>query len=167
MIVVGNAAVYAGSSVQCDRAGMDLANNTIVGNGGYAGVGIELSDVGAVAITLTNNIVMGHQVGILNNNATVSPTLITNDVWDNDVNYQGVMAGATDLHVDPLFIDAAGGDYHLTVTSPMIDAGTTLAWLAEDVDGDARPDFCLFDIGADEVVTGQSCRYVYLPLVVR
>jgi len=167
MIVISNSASSRGSGVYCHQAQMEFANNTIVGNGGRAGAGIQLSSVGTVPITLTNNIIAGHDIGILNMNETISPTLITNNVWDNGVNYQGVVTGTTDLHIDPLFVDAAGGDYHLTITSPMVDAGTTLNWLGHDYDGDARPDCVFFDIGADEVVTGQVCGRVYLPFVLR
>jgi len=55
--------------------------------------------------------------------------------------------GAGNIDADPLF--AGGGDYHLTGTSPCIDAGTD-AGVYDDIDGDLRPRGAGFDIGADE-----------------
>lgn len=49
---------------------------------------------------------------------------------------------------DPMFVDRALGNYHLTAGSPaidMVDAGPSF-----DFEGDARPQGIRFDIGADE-----------------
>jgi hypothetical protein len=51
---------------------------------------------------------------------------------------------------DPLFMDAASGDYHLTGTSPCIDAGTDDGAPSEDIDGEPRPLGPACDVGADE-----------------
>ena len=62
---------------------------------------------------------------------------------------------ATNLSADPLFVDGAGGDYHLAGDSPCIDAGTvppdccTLPGYA-DRDGRFRPQGAGWDIGAYE-----------------
>ena len=50
------------------------------------------------------------------------------------------------LGVDPL-LDAT---YHLTVTSPMIDKGTSTEAPLDDLDGNSRPKGAAIDIGADE-----------------
>ncbi len=63
----------------------------------------------------------------------------------------------------PLFMDPAGGNYHLVRGSLCIDAGTTVAWLTTDLDGDSRPQGADYDIGADEFRKWQ----VYLPVVMR
>ena len=44
----------------------------------------------------------------------------------------------------------AFGDYHISFSSPAKDAGTTLAAITRDIDGDARPQGPAYDIGADE-----------------
>lgn len=50
-----------------------------------------------------------------------------------------------------LFVNAAGGDLHLSATSPAIDAGTSQFAPAFDFEGTARPSGNGFDIGADEL----------------
>ena len=80
----------------------------------------------------------------------------------NTEDYDGLSAGSTDISVDGQFLDPANEDYHLTVDSPVIDAGTTLDWLHVDYDGDRRPR-PLFDIGADEYPT----KFFFVPLVLK
>lgn len=63
----------------------------------------------------------------------------------------GVYAGTGNINEDPLFVDADAGDYHLTRSSPCIDAADPAAVLTQDVDGDARPQCGGVDMGADEV----------------
>jgi hypothetical protein len=123
---------------------------------------VDLGPAGSPAITLTNNIIVGHLIGIRNQNTSQSPALVTNDVWKNDTNYKGVLTGTTDIHVDPEFVDHIGGDYHLADDSPLIDAGTAVAWVIFDFEGDRRPIGAAHDIGADE-----WRRFIYLPLVAR
>ena len=112
-------------------------------------------------MTVTNNIIAGHETGIYNTN-DMSPTLKTNDLWANGVNYSGVLTGATDVHVSPGFVDAAAGNYHLADDSLLIDAGTTVSQPDRDFEGDPRPIGVSHDIGADE-----WGRFIYMPLVLR
>ncbi|MDA0524644.1 disaggregatase related repeat-containing protein [Methanococcoides alaskense] len=50
--------------------------------------------------------------------------LENNNVWDNEKgNYRNVGSYASDLNVDPLFVDRANHDYRLRSNSPIIDAG--------------------------------------------
>ncbi|QQR73046.1 MAG: DUF11 domain-containing protein [Holophagales bacterium] len=56
---------------------------------------------------------------------------------------------ANSLTVDPLFTSPT--DLHLQLTSPMLQAGTALASVTDDIDGDPRPASAP-DIGADEIV---------------
>jgi parallel beta-helix repeat protein len=49
-----------------------------------------------------------------------------------------------------LFANADGGDYHLPVGSPAVDHGQTLASVAVDIDGTARPQGATSDAGAYE-----------------
>jgi predicted outer membrane repeat protein len=65
-------------------------------------------------------------------------------------NIQGGCPGIGNIDLDPLFVDAASGDYHLDLLSPCIDAGDPATTLAEDVEGNPRPAGSGYDIGAYE-----------------
>ncbi len=56
------------------------------------------------------------------------------------------------IDVDPEFVDRANGDFHLSATSPAIDAGDDEIEVADDMDGDFRPQGSSSDIGADEAI---------------
>jgi Right handed beta helix region/Purple acid Phosphatase, N-terminal domain len=49
-----------------------------------------------------------------------------------------------------LFVDGAADDYHLSATSPAVDAGVPLEAPGVDLEGNARPAGTAFDIGAYE-----------------
>jgi hypothetical protein len=60
--------------------------------------------------------------------------------WNNSSgDYSGCTAGVTDLSLAPLFVNAAGGDFHLAQHSPAIDAG--------DPTGVSDPDGGRADLG--------------------
>ncbi len=59
-------------------------------------------------------------------------------------------SGAGNVSGDPLFVDAAHGDYRLLDGSPGIDAGTAIASVTEDLDAVQRPLGDGWDIGAYE-----------------
>lgn len=54
------------------------------------------------------------------------------------------------LQVDPLFVNAAARDFHLTSSSPAINKGITVVDLTVDPDGNPRPLGGTYDIGAYE-----------------
>ena len=65
---------------------------------------------------------------------------------------QEAVAGASNLVVDPQFVDRANGNYALAAGSPCIDSGTNLDWCAAglDLDGNARLIGAAVDRGALE-----------------
>jgi hypothetical protein len=74
-------------------------------------------------------------------------------------NIQGGHAGEGNMDTDPLFVDAANGDYHLQAGSPCIDAGDNSAIPAGvivDLDGNPRIINGIVDMGAYEGVEGVS-----------
>ncbi len=70
--------------------------------------------------------------------------------------------GAGMMDTDPLFMGGDPYDYHLTGTSPCIDAGTdddvTFPTLPiDDIDGELRPMDTGYDMGSDEAPLTVSC----------
>ncbi len=54
--------------------------------------------------------------------------------------------------VDPKFVNPSENDYHLQSISPAINAGVTISSVANDYDGNSRPQGSAPDIGAYEYV---------------
>jgi hypothetical protein len=71
--------------------------------------------------------------------------------------------GSHNLNANPLFVNPAAGDYHLTAGSPAVDAGTNVG-ITTDLDGVARPQGQGYDIGAYEY---EHRFVIYLPVVLR
>jgi uncharacterized repeat protein (TIGR01451 family) len=128
-----------------------IVNNTIVGN---STEGIVVRD--NTNPIISNNIIALNHGGISRYNGSVPSVMSNNDVWNNGRNYIDLPPGTNDISADPLFVDQAGGDYHLRQDSPCIEAGTGQNAPDSDFDGDSRPlDGDLdgtprWDIGADE-----------------
>lgn len=146
--LVGNNSGSKGASILVGHSDMEIANNTIVGDLTGSGAAIDITSSSSGDLKLTNNIVVSHSIGIRKDDSQ-SVILVTNDVWGNTTNYSGLSAGSTDIHLDPQFVDPASEDYHLTVDSQCIDAGTGVDRLHVDYDRERRPR-PWFDIGADE-----------------
>jgi len=56
------------------------------------------------------------------------------------------------VDIDPLFVDASNGNFHLKSGSPAIDNGSSINAPSIDFDGTPRPQGAAFDIGAFEFV---------------
>ncbi|MCB9743389.1 MAG: lamin tail domain-containing protein [Alphaproteobacteria bacterium] len=129
-----------------------ISNNTFVGNG-FRGTANYLT--GAISMNaggsevVWNNVITSNYYGI--NCYGCSSTWGYNDVWGNTTDYvNDASADATDISVDPQFVDAANGNYRLTAGSACIDAGGATWAAAEDIQGESRPQGAGYDIGADE-----------------
>ncbi len=145
-----------------------LVNNTIAQNSGE-GVYAGWYNSGYSTLTLTNNIIVSHTTGIYaypdpNPNVVIAThTLFYGN--DNDIDGSTITSADEITDKPPLFVDQAGGNYHLRPNSPAIDAGISVLWLTTDIDGDARP-YPLggeYDIGVDEALWQQ----IYLPVVLK
>lgn len=132
-----------------------LVNNTLVDNAmGAGGEGIWVGR--SVSLTLTNNIIAGHTVGITNTQPASSIILAnTNLFW----NTNDPVTGTNAILQDPLLAPGYGPG----PGSPALDNGLTIPWLTVDLEGTARPQGSAYDIGAFE---GERPS-VFLPLVLR
>ena len=108
-----------------------ITNCTFTGNtGAYAGA-VYVHPEGAASVTVSNCILWGDS----------EPEIVDAPGLPSTVTYcdvQGGWPGGGNIDADPLFRDAAGGDFRLAGCSPCIDAGDNTAVPADalDLDGD-------------------------------
>lgn len=125
-----------------------ITNNTIAGNTAsslveHQGGGIALA-VLSDKLVVANNIIAFNSSGIWSYIGSLDvPTLKNNCVYNpTGSNYIRVTPGPNDVSIDPNFVDLYGGNFHLTGSSPMIDAGDNNAVPADlTFDGDGFPRF--------------------------
>ncbi len=143
--------------------GVNIANNTIAGNG-EAGI---YHDVLQSSGSIRNNNVVGNAVGIQNSvtSAPIAGQVANNNVQGNTEfnwrNYPDSFGDITttngngtpsdsELNISevPQFASIVTSDYRLLVSSPLIDAGTVTGAPATDFDGvsrDLNPDIGAFE----------------------
>lgn len=113
-------------------------NNSYEGGGG---IGFH----GTPAVTIRNTTIAGNStkgdgggLRVGSAAATLVNTIVSGNTADTYENISGAVASDSAnnfIDVDPLFVDAAGNDYHLSMASGAIDAGTIIEGLGDDLDG--------------------------------
>ena len=142
-LVVSNTATFLGGGVYGDSSvgASSLTNCTIVGNfAGLSGGGVNNGGLGAMqnCIVYYNNAALSgsNYVNLKLNVCCTVPAL------------PGDIGSTTN---PPLFVNLAGGDFHLLPWSPCVNAGNNgYAAAATDLDGNARIIGGIVDIGAYE-----------------
>jgi hypothetical protein len=103
------------------------------------------------------------------NTAPKGPEIALNGHYPAEltISYSDVAGGQADAYIesgftlnwgpgmidaDPLFVDPANDDLHLSWLSPCINRGTNDGAPSDDIDGDPRPCMGTVDMGADEFV---------------
>jgi len=150
--VVGNTANEGGGGIFLYDSDPAVKHCTIADNSAFVGGAV---DCYAASPTITNSILWGNAATYGSEilvDAGSTLTIDHSDVqWSPQYTYVGLeshlVGGIGNINSDPLF--AGGGDYHLTTSSPCIDAGTS-AGVGVDIDGDTRPGGSASDMGSDE-----------------
>jgi hypothetical protein len=142
------------------RKNIHVYNNTIYDSGGSGGAGVLIRTTNIQNIIIRNNIVVpgptyttamiklgvpsvAYQV-TADHNIVLGSTICPQE-FPNCVNF---ISG--NIQLDPQFVNAPGGDFHLKSNSPAINAGVTLSPVTTDFDGVSRPQGPAYDIGAYE-----------------
>jgi hypothetical protein len=126
--------------------------------GGFAGVSVNADTTGVFDLTLSNVIAIGGAGGKDLNVAQQGGGTATMHVGHSNYDSSLVTGGATfdtspgfNQATPPAFVDAAGGDFRQTATSPTVDAGVTDPLNGDfDLKGALRSAGARTDIGADE-----------------
>jgi hypothetical protein len=142
-LVVSNTSSDRGGGLWLDEWDASLINTTIANNQAaslYGGV--WASPFPTQTVTITNSILWGNGDDDLEcpSGCTVAYSDLEEGVWP----------GPGNVSEDPLFVNAAAGDYHLPLESPSVDAGTVIGTPSDDFEGDPRPWGFGVDMGADE-----------------
>lgn len=132
-LIAGNRTSNRAAGVH--QTGGTVENCTITANASSAFVGSGLYLAGANAIA-RNNVIHGNGAGVAseplcNIEYSSSKSFATNVVVP-------ATSGTANIGLDPLFSDAAGGDYTLGAGSPAIDAAAAIG-LTTDLAGNLRP----------------------------
>ena len=135
-----------------------VINNTFIGNA--AAIRVDRRVPQGTQI-YRNNLLVQNGIGLEVEFGTEAdnPLWENNVVFGNTMDYQGTSSKTGvngNISADPLFVDAAAGDYHLQSGSPAVDAGSATGAPSIDYEGAARPadgngdGSALVDIGAFE-----------------
>ncbi|HEY64310.1 MAG TPA: hypothetical protein G4O02_07025 [Caldilineae bacterium] len=123
-----------------EGSGGRLMNVTVSGNDSASGFdGAEIEGP-AGGFSIVNSIFWG--------NGADGGNLGGSNLNVNYSDVQGGFAGIGIISADPLFVDAANGDYHLQMASPCVDAGTPVGAPTHDIEGtprDAAPDMGAYE----------------------
>jgi hypothetical protein len=149
-LIIGNSAASGGGAywmVPSGDRGAFFINNTFYANNSPQGSGIYATGFNA-QVRVVNNIIVAAagQTSVYCDGFFDSsiPIFLTNDVLSTSgLTYGGICPSETGLNgnisADPMFVNAAGNDFHLQAGSPAIDAGTNGGTPSADFDGVPRP----------------------------
>ncbi|MBN2210982.1 MAG: right-handed parallel beta-helix repeat-containing protein, partial [Sedimentisphaerales bacterium] len=172
-LICGNQALRGGGIWIQNATTSQIVNNTIVGNRCLLTEGAGIGVAWSANPTITNNVLADNHPGGGIYATACSPLILFNNLWNHaDGNYLGDLSDLTgvdgNISADPVFVDAGGwdnqgtpdpnddvwniGNYHIGYASGCRDAGQTSTLTPTDFDGNARPYYNAFDIGAYELM---------------
>jgi hypothetical protein len=142
VVDISNLLVFGAADVALDlanSAGGTVSFTTIADSGTDSGSGPRAFRCSPSGLTVRSSIIWAP-------GTVVRPAIDGGCMLSSTIVGPTAVPGAT--NVDPRFVDAASGNYHLAAGSPareMVDIGPAL-----DFEGEPRPRGARFDIGADE-----------------
>jgi parallel beta-helix repeat protein len=131
--------------------GTKFYHNTVYINFGYDAITFIS---GATGAEIKNNIISiaGGKLPVIIDALSQAGASIDYNLYHDRT---AVLGSGTEAHSlydqDPLFSNAAGGNFHLTESSPAIDKGVNLG-INTDMEGNVRPQGAGYDMGAYESV---------------
>lgn len=131
-------------------------NNTIVDLAGTPAIFWFAATAPSGPFIYQNNIVVLDRGTLYQRGSAVTHS---NNIFFTDATL-GITLDGSDQNVDPLFVDVAGGDLHLTSSSPARDVGVSTLF-STDLDGTPVPSGVGVDLGAREYfVPGEDAGVV-------
>jgi hypothetical protein len=156
-VIAGNESSGIYSQITEDTvAHWRIINTTISNNingGGDNGYGIEAFtlDNGLLNAHIYNSIIWGNEQDDISIRWDITFKADHSDIGNVDAEYGATYNQGTGImNIDPLFVDATNGNFHLKGSSPVIDKGINKGIPLIDFEGDARISGIGVDIGADE-----------------
>ena len=152
-LMYGNSSEFFGGAVACIDAGPTFVNNTLTDNASIYGGAFYVKD--SIVPDVYNSILWGNSAGVGPEvylwDAYASANFFYCDVAGGPELFGGSGGGSgytgtyvNNLDLDPLFEDAQNGDYHLSPSSLLLNAGspdtTDLGLPSTDLDGMPRVD---------------------------
>src|SRR6185437_7044708 len=180
-----NQAVYGGAIYNTD-VGSDylciFENDIFYNNTGSSGASVFGNNVtngtSTFVLYIEYCLFYNESAPILTNDFTntplPNPQIDYNIVWTSGTPYTSAYSGGntpltmtnsdingsfplgTNMDADPLFINAAGGDFHVSPCSPVIDQGGTYAPYSPDIGGSPRMQGPAVDLGPYETPKGTA-----------
>ena len=113
-----------------------ITNNLISHNGGFGIDIVSTNNPAAVRPYVSYNLFFNNEAG---NFSDIDPPVGNNDTLNSAAQINSLSQNSHNLVGNPQLANLAGNDFHLTNTSPAVDAGTNLNAPAEDFERNQRP----------------------------
>jgi parallel beta-helix repeat protein len=167
-LLVNNTAQNSGGGMYVTGSSPRLLHTTIANNTGGDGAGILAMAASAdpSVLDMKNTIVVSQTIGVKVDSGSAQNLATLDGVlwWANGTNTTGATFVFNATAGNPDFVDPAGGDFHIGLSSAAIDHGIN-AGVVQDCD--AEPRLGTPDLGADEYWAPGALKRVYLPVVLK